>query len=134
MLETFKTRISEKMAGYFLLLLMSGTIIFHSLILLGIIPYSITWGGQLESDEQMYLFESISIGLTLLMAWMVIVRIGLLEAKLPALLSKFVFGGMALLFTINTVGNLFAVNSLETILFTPITLFLAIASFRLAIW
>jgi len=134
MLEGFKTRISEKTAGYFLLMLMACTIVFHSLILMSIIPYTITWGGRLESVEEMYIMESVSIGLTLLMAWMVAVRIEVLDAKFPALLSQFIFGGMALLFLLNTIGNLFAVNSLETILFTPLTLLSSIACFRLALW
>jgi hypothetical protein len=134
MLEEFKTRISEKTAGYFLLILMACTIVFHGFVLLGIVPYNIVWGGQLESVEEMYMMESVSIGLTLFMAWMVAVRIEVLHAKFPALLSQFIFGGMALLFLLNTIGNLFAVNRLETLLFTPLTLLSTIACFRLALW
>ncbi len=36
-------------------------IFFHFLILLKIIPYDITWGGRLKSDEEMFVFETISI-------------------------------------------------------------------------
>jgi hypothetical protein len=113
---------------------MACTIVFHGFVLLGIVPYNIVWGGQLESAEEMYMMESVSIGLTLFMAWMVAVRIEVLHAKFPALLSQFIFGGMALLFLLNTIGNLFAVNSLETLLFTPLTLLSTIACFRLALW
>jgi len=34
---------------------------FHLLILLKIIPYEITWGGKLKNDNEMYVFEIISI-------------------------------------------------------------------------
>ncbi len=34
---------------------------FHVLILFKVIPYEITWGGKLKSDEEMYVFELISI-------------------------------------------------------------------------
>jgi hypothetical protein len=36
-------------------------LIFHMLILLKIIPYDITWGGRLRTDQEMYVFEAFSI-------------------------------------------------------------------------
>jgi hypothetical protein len=36
-------------------------ILFQFLILFNCIPYDITWGGRLESDEQMYIFVSLGI-------------------------------------------------------------------------
>ena len=48
-------------------------------------------------------------------------------------LLKAGFGLMALLFALNTAGNLLAVNPLEKIIFTPLTLLLALLSFRLVL-
>jgi len=40
---------------------------------------------------------------------------------------------MFVLFTANTIGNLFSLNELESIIFTPITLVLALQTLRLAL-
>ena len=40
---------------------------------------------------------------------------------------------MALLIALNTVGNLFALDMRETLIFTPITLLAAVLSWRLAL-
>jgi hypothetical protein len=40
---------------------------------------------------------------------------------------------MFVLFAINTVGNIFSNNELERLIFTPLTLLLAVFSLRLAI-
>jgi hypothetical protein len=40
---------------------------------------------------------------------------------------------MALLFALNTVGNLFVLDLRETLIFTPITLLAAVLSWRLAL-
>ncbi len=38
---------------------------FHLLILIKLIPYEITWGGRLKNDNEMYVFEIISISINL---------------------------------------------------------------------
>jgi hypothetical protein len=40
-------------------------LILHFLILLKIIPYDIAWGGRLQSDQEMYTFETFSIIISL---------------------------------------------------------------------
>ena len=48
-------------------------ILFHIAVIVKAIPYNIAWGGRLENDQEMYVFEAISIlinlflGLVLLM-------------------------------------------------------------------
>ena len=34
----------------------SAALIFHFLILLKIIPYEITWGGKIKTDQEMYVY------------------------------------------------------------------------------
>lgn len=48
--------------------------IFHSLVIIGLIPSSIVWGGRLESDTQMYAFETVSLLIDLLLLWVVAMR------------------------------------------------------------
>lgn len=52
---------NNKMAAYSTIIIMILTIIFHILILTGVVPYEITWGGRLKSYEDMLRFETVSI-------------------------------------------------------------------------
>ena len=128
-----KTLISERLATNGLLAVLSLVIVFHLLVLLRIIPYSIVWGGRLTSDTQMVRFELTSIVINTLMLTVVAIRAGLLRIMVPALLINITLWLMAGLFTLNTVGNLASLNTVEQLVFTPLTLILAIFSLRLAL-
>ena len=78
-------------------------------------------------------FESISIALNLTMLTLVAIKTGLLKINLKPNFLKVTFWLMAVLFALNTLGNLLAVNTLETLIFTPLTFILAVFSFRLAL-
>jgi len=133
MLDQFKSSIPEKYAGYYLFILMAGTLVFHTLVILEIIPFQIVWGGRLSTKEEMYVFETVSITLLLIMGWVVAVRIRWITGNLPEKLMRIVFGLLAFLFFLNTIGNLMAVHFLETILFTPLTFIAFLACLRLAL-
>jgi hypothetical protein len=109
------------------------TIIFHLLILSEAISYKIVWGGRLENTEQMRLFEAFSIAINLLIALLVAMKGGYLKPVLPEKLERVILWGFAILFSLNTVGNLLAVNSLETMIFTPITMLLAVLFLRITV-
>ena len=128
-----KKLVSESLAAYGILLILSAIIVFHCLIITGIIPFEIVWGGRLKNHSQMLQFESISIALNLIMLAIVAVRIGILKVNLKPAILKIAFWLMALLFSLNTIGNLLSSNSLETMIFTPLTLLLAVFCFRLAV-
>jgi hypothetical protein len=127
-----KNLISPKFAANGILLITSASLIFHFLILFGIIPFENTWGGRLENREQMLVFESISIVITVLLMIAVSIRVGYLKWKLKPLFLKVFFWILVIVFLLNTIGNLFANNDFEKFLATPITLMLAIFCWRLA--
>ena len=58
---------------------------------------------------------------------------GFLKLKLHQSILKITFWGMFVLFLFNTIGNLLALNNLETIIFTPLTALLSLFSLRLAL-
>ncbi|NOS90825.1 MAG: hypothetical protein HOP30_02780 [Cyclobacteriaceae bacterium] len=95
--------------------------VFHLLILVKVIPYSITWGGKLKNDSEMYVFETVSLLINLFFVYLVAQRVGmmplLLSEKIVTILLWIFFG----LFVLNTVGNIFATTSLER-WFTLLTL------------
>ncbi|MFY8035966.1 MAG: hypothetical protein ACOVMQ_02305 [Cyclobacteriaceae bacterium] len=88
-------------------------LVFHLLILVKVIPYSITWGGKLQTDSEMYVFETISILINLFFVSLVLQRVGmrplLLSETLVTVLLWIFFG----LFVLNTIGNIFATTPIE---------------------
>ena len=108
------------------------TIGFHLLVITGVIPFDIVWGGRLETYDAMIQFETFSIMLNLFFLFIVALKIKKISHQLPSKLINGVLWFMTVLFSLNTLGNLASLNSLETIIFTPITLVLAIGSGILA--
>ncbi|GAB3823676.1 hypothetical protein GCM10028821_01530 [Hymenobacter jeollabukensis] len=115
-----------------MLLILSLIVLFHLLILTGVIPFAIVWGGRLKSHQQMLSFETVSIGLNLLMLAVVALAAGRLRLRVNSRLITGALWLMTALFLANTVGNLLARTALEQLVFTPLTLLLAVFSFRLA--
>lgn len=128
-----KSFISERMTAHIMLVLFSCVLVFHILVLSGFIPFDIVWAGRLKSKEEMIVFETVSILLNSLMLLVIAIRGNLLWIQWNEKLVTGILWVMTLLFGVNTIGNLFAENSWETIIFTPITFILSILSLRLAI-
>lgn len=88
-------------------------IIFHICIIMKIIPYNIAWGGRLTNDNEMYVFESISILINLFLSWLLLMKGEFVQFKFPdntVNLILWIFFG---LFILNTVGNIFAKTNFE---------------------
>lgn len=103
------------------------------MVVTSVIPFEIVWGGRLKSREEMIPFEITSIALNLVMLGIVMMQAGLLKVNVKPVVLRIAFWCMFVLFSINTVGNIFSSNELERLIFTPLTLLLAVFSFRLAI-
>lgn len=110
----------------------SGILIFHLLIITGIIPYDIVWGGRLHSREEMIRFEVVSIALNIVCLSAVLLKLNDRKKIIPIKWINGILWGMALLFTVNTVGNLYSDNHWERIIFTPVTILLTIGACILA--
>jgi hypothetical protein len=125
--------ISERLSSIALLTLLSLFLLFHFLIMFGIIPFEIVWGGRLNSRSQMLRSETVSVIINLLMLAIVAIKANILEITLPKILIKIILWLMFVLFILNTLGNLFSLNQFEQLVFTPVTFLLALFSLRLAI-
>ncbi len=127
-----KKRYSERIQISIFLFLLIAVIVFHSFVLLGIIPFDIVWGGKLKDHSEMISLERISLFITILM-----LMVGLLRAKIitignhPIKINVLLYT-MSLLFSMNTIGNLLADTNFEKFVFTPITVLLALLSWQLA--
>lgn len=99
---------TQKRAINILLWIVGAILLLHVAIVTKVIPYEIAWAGKLKNDMQMYLFESISILVTLLLGVVLLIKGDYLPRFIPikfvnALLWMFFF-----LFGLNTMGNIFA--------------------------
>lgn len=124
---------TKQIAAKGLLAILSSIIVFHLLVITGVIPYQIVWGGRLQNVNQMLKFEAVSLLLNLVMVTWVALSLGRIQLKVNENVLRIGFWIMFLLFLLNTVGNLLSNNGLEKIIFTPLTVLLALFSFRLAI-
>jgi hypothetical protein len=125
--------ISERFAGRALTVIFSLTILFHFAVIAGLVPIDMIWGGRLKTQEELYVFESISLVLNALLLWVVIIRMNYVKISVNPKVIRVVLWLMFLLFLLNTLGNLMAFNNLETYIFTPVTFLMAVFSLRLAI-
>jgi hypothetical protein len=124
---------TAKISAYGILLILSCMVGFHALIVTGVIPFNMVWGGRLQTKEQMLGFEAFSIALNVGMVWAVGMYAGLFKRRVNPFFLKGVLWAMAALFLLNTLGNLASTNHLEKLIFTPVTLLLAVFSLRLAL-
>lgn len=115
-----------------LLLLFSFILVFHLMVILGIIPFANVWGGRLKNQKEMLLFETFSIILNAFFILVVLVKSRYLNPNISPKIINFLLWIMTFLFFLNTIGNLFAVNNLEKFIATPITFLLGILCFILA--
>jgi hypothetical protein len=127
-----KDILTEKLAARLLILIFSATIFFHMLVLLRVIPFQMVWGGRLKDENQMVSYETFSLMIAATMLFVVLLQAGLIKAKISYIILRVLLWLMTALFILNTLGNLFSTNKWERLIFTPVTLILAILCFRLA--
>lgn len=128
-----KKLISERSAAITILTLLSIFLVFHFLVMLGVIPFEIVWGGRLTDRSQMLRSETVSVIVNLIMIAIVAIKANVLQVELPQVFIKVILWLMFLLFLLNTLGNVFSLNKFEQLVFTPVTLVLSLLSLRLAL-
>lgn len=114
--------------------LLSLVTVFHLLVLLQLIPYNAVWAGRLTNDGGMYVYESVSLLLNLILLFVVLQKGRLTRRRFPLKVLDAVLYGFAILFFVNTIGNMFAVNVLERTLGAALTLISSYLCWRVAKW
>ena len=104
-----------------LLLISALVTVFHALILLRVIPYEITWGGNLKTVEEMYVFETLSILINLFFVFILLQKGEYIRYVMGRKTVNIILWIFFVLFTLNTIGNLFAETNFEKY-FTLLTL------------
>jgi hypothetical protein len=101
-------------------------IVFHTLILTQIIPYTIVWAGKLKTVNEMFVFEIISISINLFLILLLLLKGGFIKNSFSEKLLNSILWVFIILFALNTIGNLTAETQFEKIVFTPLTFISAI--------
>lgn len=104
---------NPKLAIKLMLWLIGVIILLHSAILMKIIPYNITWGGRLENNIEMYVFEIMSILINLFLVVLLLLRGRYLSCFIPMKVVNILLWAFLFLFGINTLGNIFAETTFE---------------------
>jgi hypothetical protein len=126
--------ISTKLAGNLLLGSLGLLAVFHVLVLLGIFPANIVWGGAIQnSTTSLYPLEMISLFVTLLLAVVIAAKAGYIKTfRFQAAINMGVWAVFAILL-LSMVANFASGVAFENLLFAPIAVVLAFCAFRLAI-
>lgn len=129
-----KNIISARLAGYILLTALGLLIVFHVLVLAGIVPPDIVWGGQAAAPGgNPIVLELIALALTIIFALIVWFRLRALDrGAVPGGLKIGIWIVFAYL-AVNLLGNLASGVSAENFIFAPVTLVLALLALRLAV-
>lgn len=128
-----KKFISVPLASKIIITINSIAVLMHVLILFHILPHGFVWGGRLKSEENLILFESISIVIQTLFIFIIAAKAGYVfrgRFKKTVNVGTWVLFGVMVL---NTIGNFASNSGFETMVMTPLTILLALLVFRLAI-
>jgi hypothetical protein len=93
--------------------LLTGVILFHFCIIIKVIPYTIAWGGRLSSDQEMYVFEILSILINVFLAFILLMKGGFIKHKFSEKLIHIILWIFFVLFILNTIGNSVAKTTFE---------------------
>lgn len=126
LLITFKTAVTT---AVILLLLVT---LFNLCVMVGLIPYTIVWGGRLENHEQMVVFELVSIVINFFCLAVVLVKA---RRFLPSLgkAADIVAWLLPVLYFFGILGNAASTSATEKALFVPLTVLLFVLTLRIAL-
>jgi len=88
-------------------------ILFHFCIIIKIVPYNIAWGGRLQNDTQMYIFETISILIIVFLSWVLLMKGNLAKYRFSHRFINIILWVFFTIFLVNTIRNIFAKTNFE---------------------
>lgn len=119
-------------AGPILILVLVLGMGYQLLVLGGVLSSANTWGGQLTDETSRKVGVIVSLVIQTAILFLLLMRLGKLKTSLSAqALTRWMYG-IAIIFSLNTLGNMMANNALEQAIGTPLTGISAILFFWLA--
>ncbi len=104
---------NPKLAIKLMLWLIGAVILLHLAILVKIIPCKVTWGGRLENDAEMFVFEVVSVLTNLFIAVLLLVKGKYLSSFIPMKVVNILLWAFLFIFGMNSLGNMFAETLFE---------------------
>jgi len=127
-----KKWISAKVAANLLLLSLLLLFGLHILILDGVVPHHIVWGGQIRNTASLKTYQTIALIITVLFIFITAAKIGYLKVgRLKGVVNVGAWVVFAF-FILNTITNLLLGVAFENWIFAPITILLAWLAWRVA--
>ena len=106
-------KMSLRIAVKIMISLVVAVTLFHLSIILKIIPYEITWGGRLQNDAEMYVFEIISITINIFLGLNLLIKGGYIKQVISLRIVNITLWIFLILFGLNTIGNIIAKTYFE---------------------
>ncbi len=106
---------------------------FHLLVLLGIIPPTIVWAGKIKSSKDLILLESISLLVLVIASVFVLLKMRSIHFGLQSWVINIGMWILFVFFSLNTIGNMTAMNPIEKYGFGFLTFLIALLSLRLTL-
>jgi hypothetical protein len=128
-----KKLISFKLAGKITITIIVLLIIFHILVLLGVVPSDIVWGGKAGDKALLIKLEIFSLVTSFIFLGIVLLKVN--QDKFVKYKNAINYAVIIICayFGFNIVGNLASGVTIEKLIFTPITIILTLLLIRLAI-
>jgi hypothetical protein len=101
-------------------------VLFHFSVLFQIVPYTIVWAGKLNTLDEMYVFEAVSIAINLFLLLILALKGNYIKYAFSEKWLNGILWFFVVVFALNTIGNLMAETVVEKVVFTPLTLISAI--------
>lgn len=131
MTSSIKKLVSQKQAINSMIVLLTALLVFHTLVLTGVISYAIVWGGKISTAAAMRKLEVISILVNAFSIFILLLKADYIKNKISVILLNAIILLLAVLFSLNTIGNLFAESRFELYVFTPLTFISAALCLRI---
>ena len=128
-----KKLISQKQAINIMIALLTTVLVFHALVLTGVIPYTIVWAGKINTVAEMRKLEVGSILVNAFAIFILVLKADYVKHRVSVKILDAIIWLLAVLFSLNTIGNLFAESGFELYFFTPITFISAVLCLRIVI-
>ena len=128
-----KKLISQKQAINIMIALLTTVLVFHALVLTGVIPYTIVWAGKINTVAEMRKLEVVSSLVNAFAIFILVLKADYIKHSVPVKILNAIIWLLAVLFSLNTIGNLFAKSGFELYFFTPLAFILSVLCLRIVI-
>lgn len=127
-----KQLISIQKAKTILLYLLGLLIVFHVLVIVGLVPGHFVWGNQIP-EESILPMEMIAIVLTISFMLFVMIKMRYLAENRKSVFANIALWIIGLLLSLSALLNLISEVSIENLIFAPLALVMSLLTIRVAI-